>query len=161
VIYIFFEKFCREIYGALDQTSLSNFQTLNRRRAVAETTMSTMRRRQAPGEEPSSAMAVETTKGGKATWFWEAGGRVVETQPVTAEPMSASNAEQAEDEEWIISSDDALPFIASTRPLPRRCPKFPENGSGKEISEWIKACDRVYKLTANGCFFFFSFLHLR
>ena len=98
-------------------------------------------------------MEVETTKGGKPTWLWEAGGRLVETgRPVTAEPTSASNAEEAEDEEWIISSDDALPRIASNRPLPLRCPKFPKGGSRKEIPEWNKACDRVHKLAANGCF---------
>ncbi|XP_024314900.1 uncharacterized protein LOC100822218 isoform X2 [Brachypodium distachyon] len=111
--------------------------------------MSTRRRRRA--EEPSSsAAAAETTKGGKATWFWEAGGRLVETRrPVTAEPMSGRYAEEAEDEEWIVSDDNALPLIPSSRPLPRRCPKFPDGGSMKEISEWNKACDRVYKLAVN------------
>ncbi|PNT70768.1 uncharacterized protein LOC104583102 [Brachypodium distachyon] len=110
--------------------------------------MSTRRRRRA--EEPSSSAAVvETAKGGKETWFWEAGGRLVETRPVTAEPMSGRKAEEAEDEEWIISNDDALPLIPSSRPLPLRCPNFPQGGSREEISEWNKACHRVYKLTAN------------
>jgi hypothetical protein len=117
--------------------------------------MSTRRPRHA--EEPSSAVAVETmTKGGKPTWLWEAGRRLVETGwPMTTEPTSTSNAKEAEDEEWIISSDDALPLITSNRPLPLRCPKFPKGGSLKELSKWNKACDRLYKLAANGCFLHF------
>ncbi|CAD6259182.1 unnamed protein product [Miscanthus lutarioriparius] len=96
--------------------------------------------------EPSSAVAVETTNGGKTTWLWEAGGRLVETRSVTAEQTSAINTEEAEDEEW---TDDALPLIASSRPLPHRCPMYPRGGSREEIAEWHRATRVAYEKAAN------------
>ncbi|EES13025.2 uncharacterized protein LOC8082545 [Sorghum bicolor] len=97
--------------------------------------------------EPSSAVAVETTNGkSKTTWLWEAGGRLVETQSVTAEQTSATITEEAEDEEW---TDDALPLIASSRPLPHRCPSFPKGRSRQDIAEWHEATRVAYEKAAN------------
>ncbi|KAL6909314.1 hypothetical protein ACP4OV_001595 [Aristida adscensionis] len=99
--------------------------------------------------ESSSAVAVETTNGRKATWLWEAGGRLVETPSVTAEQTISTNAQELEDEEWIISSDDALPLTVSSRPIPITYPEFPEGGSWKEIGKWHRATAVADKKAAN------------
>lgn len=78
---------------------------------------------------------------------------MVETgRPVTAEPTSASNTEEAEDEEWIISSDDAPPVIPNTRALPHRWPMFPKGGSRQDIAKWYRDTEVARELAEKGYF---------
>jgi hypothetical protein len=105
-------------------------------------------RRKIRAEEPSSFVAVEATTNGDGR---QAGG-LVEARPVTAELTSVTNTEEPEDEEWISSDGDALPLIASNRPLPVSCPEFPKGGSRKEIAEWHRTTRVAEELAENGCF---------
>jgi hypothetical protein len=67
-------------------------------------------------------------------------------------PSGSNIEEEKQDERWIVGStaSHALPST-SNRPLPHSCPPFPKGGSQEKITEWNRACLRIYKLGANGC----------
>jgi hypothetical protein len=113
---------------------------------------------------PSKSLATQSVSGSKPTWMWdwEVGGKLVERSSslpdmdhsaVPAGRPSGSNIEEEkQDERWIVGStaSHALPST-SNRPLPHSCPPFPKGGSQEKITEWNRACLRIYKLGANGC----------